>query len=142
MTEDGSTVELKVKSSHKLTYNDIIRIIDQLLRLKVCHDISLMDMYGKLGFPGEQSNEYLWQTELIRIRRRPYESRNFYQKHFEKPADDAGLSSKMALSLFDAVADGFEKAIAEAAYELAEQGYGNADEIKNKVLLRGGYGHM
>lgn len=48
----------------------------------------------------------------------------------------------MALNLFDAVADGFEKAIAEAAYELAEQGYGNADEIKNKVLLRGGYGHI
>ena len=48
----------------------------------------------------------------------------------------------MALSLFDAMADGFERAITEAAYEIAEQGYGNADEIKNKVLLRGGYGHI
>ncbi len=64
------------------------------------------------------------------------------RKHFEKAAADAGFSGKMALSLFDAMADGFERAITEAAYELEEQGYGNADEIKNKVLLRGGYGHI
>ncbi|HIV79412.1 MAG TPA: hypothetical protein IAB13_00340, partial [Candidatus Avanaerovorax faecigallinarum] len=64
------------------------------------------------------------------------------RKHFEKAAADAGLSGKMALSLFDAMADDFERAITEAAYELAEQGYGNADEIKNKVLLRGGCGRI
>ena len=64
------------------------------------------------------------------------------RKHFEKAAADAGFSGKMALSLFDAMADGFERAITEAAYELAEHGYGNANEIKNKVLLHGGYGHI
>ena len=64
------------------------------------------------------------------------------RSHFTKAASEAGLSSKVALSRFDTMADGFEKAIKEVAYELAEQGYGNSEEIANNILMRGGYEHI
>ena len=64
------------------------------------------------------------------------------REHFDRAAADAGLSKKMALKHFDALADGFEKALNEMSIQLMEEGYPKARDIREQILKEGGYSHL
>lgn len=64
------------------------------------------------------------------------------RSHFEEAASEAGLNHRIALKRFDTIADSFEQALNIAAENLTEQGYTNANEIKEKILKNGGYSHL
>lgn len=64
------------------------------------------------------------------------------REHFARAAADAGLSKKMALKHFDALADGFEKALNEMSIQLMEEGYPKARDIREQILKAGGYSHL
>ena len=59
---------------------------------------------------------------------------------FEMAASEIGLSSNLVLRNFDDVANKLEKAMADAAEDLAEKGFENAIELKDVILKSGGYG--
>lgn len=61
---------------------------------------------------------------------------------FLTAASAAGLGKKIASARFDALADAFEAALTETAAVLAEQGYEEAESMKDKILLNGGYSHI
>ena len=61
---------------------------------------------------------------------------------FGKASEEAGFTERMALSIFDEVADHFEKALDEAVSELCESGFSEAAVIKEKILSCGGYGRI
>lgn len=48
----------------------------------------------------------------------------------------------IALRRFDAMANGFENAMCIVSERLMEAGYDNVNEIKDKILINGGYGHL
>ena len=61
---------------------------------------------------------------------------------FEMAASEIGLSSNLVLRNFDDVANKLEKAMADAAEDLAEKGFENAIALKDVILKSGGYGMM
>ena len=61
---------------------------------------------------------------------------------FGKASEEVGLTERMALSIFDEVADHFEKALDGAASELCESGFSEAVAMKDKILTCGGYGKI
>ena len=64
------------------------------------------------------------------------------RKHFALAASEAGLNEKIALKRFDSMANAFENAICTVSEKLLEEGYENVGEIKDKILINGGYGHL
>lgn len=64
------------------------------------------------------------------------------RNNFEEAADEAGINRKTAMKRFDVIADGFEKAVSDTAYVLAQQGYSGAYDTAEKILKHGGYGHI
>ena len=63
-------------------------------------------------------------------------------EQFEMAASEIGLSSNLVLRNFDDVANKLEKAMADAAEDLAEKGFENAIALKDVILKSGGYGMM
>ena len=57
---------------------------------------------------------------------------------FAEAAREVGLGQRIALQRFDAMADKFESALRQSAYELAEAGYLSAIPIMKRVLETGG----
>lgn len=64
------------------------------------------------------------------------------RQHFALAASDAGLNETIALRRFDAMANGFENAMRVVSERLLAAGYDNVNEIKDKILINGGYGHL
>lgn len=64
------------------------------------------------------------------------------RKHFALAASEARLNETIALKHFDAMANGFENAICTVSEKLQEEGYDNVSEIKDKILINGGYAHI
>lgn len=61
------------------------------------------------------------------------------RENFSVAADEIGMTSKMALNIFDDVADNLENALEKAAEYLANQGFSHAESLKKKILQSGGY---
>ncbi len=59
---------------------------------------------------------------------------------FVDVAGEIGLSRNMVEKTFDKMASRFQEALQNAATELSQRGYENALEIKDKILVTGGYG--
>ncbi len=57
------------------------------------------------------------------------------RKSFEAAAEDMKIGQKMVMNVFDSMADRFENALKEAADMLAGDGYKDAKEISEKILL-------
>lgn len=64
------------------------------------------------------------------------------RQHFALAASDVGLNETIALRRFDAMANGFENAMRVVSERLLAAGYDNVNEIKDKILINGGYGHL
>ncbi len=64
---------------------------------------------------------------------------NITREHFAKAADEAGLGKKLALSHLDTLCEHFQSALNDAVDELTKAGYIKANEIKEHILLKGGY---
>lgn len=64
------------------------------------------------------------------------------REHFSNASSDAGLSKKIALKHFDALADSFEKALEEMSVQLVEAGYPKATDIKEQILKNSGYKNL
>ncbi|MCQ2554242.1 MAG: HipA domain-containing protein [Clostridia bacterium] len=64
------------------------------------------------------------------------------RKHFSYAASEAGLNPLIALKHFDTMAGDFERALRIAAEKLEDEGYENVSEIKDRILVNGGYGHL
>ncbi len=56
------------------------------------------------------------------------------RRSFAAASVEAGLSERMALSIFDQMSDGFEKALNDAAESLANDGFDQAVVMKEKIL--------
>ncbi len=61
---------------------------------------------------------------------------------FAIASKDAGLSERIALKIFDEVADGFEKALNDAAEVVAESGFDCIGKLKNKIKKSSGYRNL
>ncbi|MBR4755217.1 MAG: type II toxin-antitoxin system HipA family toxin [Lachnospiraceae bacterium] len=59
------------------------------------------------------------------------------RRSFAAASVEAGLSERMALSIFDQMSDGFEKALDDAAESLANDGFDQAVVMKEKILIHG-----
>lgn len=109
-----------------LIYSDDLRQI----RLAPAYDIISTSIYPgsnremAIGIGGERN------LDLIK------------REHFADAASESGLNPRLALRRFDAMADGFERALNETAQELSVQGYANVKEIKENILKSGGYSHL
>ena len=57
---------------------------------------------------------------------------------FLHAASEAGLGSKLAMKTFDRMAEHFGTALERAAERLTEEGYPEAQQLRQKILLRGG----
>lgn len=58
---------------------------------------------------------------------------------FKEAAKEAGLTEKVALKIFDEIADGFEKALNKASDNLNETEISGVEKLKNKILESSGY---
>ena len=61
------------------------------------------------------------------------------RENFIIAAKDIGFTEKNAMNIFDTLADSFENALNNAANELIDSGFKSAGELKEKILLTGGY---
>ena len=61
---------------------------------------------------------------------------------FATASGEAGLSQRLALKIFDELADGFENALKKAAAEMSESGFKDANKLKNKIKRCGGYNNL
>ncbi|MCR5227200.1 MAG: HipA domain-containing protein [Eubacterium sp.] len=61
---------------------------------------------------------------------------------FAIASKDAGLSERIALKIFDEVADGFEKALNDAVEVVAESGFESIGKLKNKIKKSSGYRNL
>ena len=64
------------------------------------------------------------------------------RSHWEEEAVRAGLGRQMAMRRFDRLAEGFEKALQDAADELMQQGFSGALGMRERILERGGYRNL
>ena len=64
------------------------------------------------------------------------------RSHWEEEAVRAGLGRQMAMRRFDRLAEGFEKALQDAADELMQQGFPGALGMRERILERGGYRNL
>ena len=58
---------------------------------------------------------------------------------FRKAAHEIGIGEKLAMKRLSAMTDRFEAALNTAAEELAAQGFTNAVQLRDQILLTGGY---
>ena len=65
-----------------------------------------------------------------------YDLGDIRRSSFENEASKLGLGKKAAMSAYDALSDGLEKALREAAYDLKECGLSDAASLCDKILLR------
>ena len=61
------------------------------------------------------------------------------RESFAKAAGECRISESIALKHFDDMYRNFEEALKEAADELCDQGFSDVMEIRDKILLHGGY---
>ncbi|SEQ91457.1 serine/threonine-protein kinase HipA [Lachnospiraceae bacterium NE2001] len=61
---------------------------------------------------------------------------------FVTASKEVGISERIALKIFDEVADGFEKAINDAAETIAESGFENIKSLKTKIKKSSGYRNL
>ena len=64
------------------------------------------------------------------------------RKTFSDASKEVGLSERMAMKIFDDIANEFEYSIKEAAVVLAEQGISGVDELKDMIINNGGYAQI
>ena len=57
------------------------------------------------------------------------------RESFANQAEKVHLGKRAAMNRFDRLQNGFEKALNEAAYELKEEGFRNAEMIREEHLL-------
>ena len=57
---------------------------------------------------------------------------------FMEAAEEAGINITFAMKQFDRMAEGFERALHQSVFELAEMGYENAKQIGERILQTGG----
>ena len=57
------------------------------------------------------------------------------RESFANQAEKVHLGKRAAMNRFDRLQNGFEKALNEAAYELKEEGFRNAEMIRDAVLV-------
>ena len=57
---------------------------------------------------------------------------------FKAAAEEAGIGRRMAMKNYEKLCGRFEKALAGAADRLAQEGFGRAKEIQEKILQTGG----
>ena len=61
---------------------------------------------------------------------------------FVTASKEVGISERIALKIFDEVADGFEKAINDAAETIAESGFESIKSLKTKIKKSSGYRNL
>ncbi len=61
---------------------------------------------------------------------------------FAKAADEIGITARKVLNIFDDVAERFGKALSDAADELADSGFEQAELLKDEILRSGGYRNL
>ena len=61
---------------------------------------------------------------------------------FATASKEAGISERIALKIFDEVADGFEKALNDATETIAESGFESIGKLKNKIKKYSGYRNL
>ncbi|MDO4961830.1 MAG: HipA domain-containing protein [Eubacteriales bacterium] len=61
---------------------------------------------------------------------------------FRMAAAEAGIGEKPAMAVWTQMCDGFEQALSEASAELMDQGFSNADKLRESILKTGGYGRL
>ena len=61
---------------------------------------------------------------------------------FRKAAHEVGIGEKLAMKRLTAMAEKFEAALNTTAEELAAQGFTNAAQLRDQILLTGGYSHI
>mgnify|MGYP002856910178 CR=1 FL=1 len=64
------------------------------------------------------------------------------RENFIIAAKDIGFTEKNAMNIFDTLANSFENALNNAANELIDSGFKSAGELKEKILLTGGYSNI
>ena len=64
------------------------------------------------------------------------------RKCFEEEAARAGLGRAMAMKRLDRLADGLERALRDAAEELTQQGLPGAEDLRERILEKGGYRNL
>lgn len=62
------------------------------------------------------------------------------ESSFKAAAEEAGLGGRMAMRCFEELCGQFEQALAQAADQLAQEGFDGAREIQERILQTGGAG--
>lgn len=71
-----------------------------------------------------------------------YDIRRIEEKNIFDCADEVGIGRKIAGRYYHEISNGFEKALCSSAAELKEEGFVNAQEICDRILMTGGFHHL
>ena len=71
-----------------------------------------------------------------------YEIDKLTRDDFKSQAQICGLGEKIAMFHFDKLASSFEKMLNKTVVFMAEEGFSNIDDLKEKILFFGGYHHL
>ena len=71
-----------------------------------------------------------------------YEIDKLTRDDFKSQAQICGLGEKIAMSHFDKLASLFEKMLNKTVVFMAEEGFSNIGDLKEKILSSGGYHHL